>query len=80
MEKDVMEKNTMEENVKNMSIEETFSAIDELIDRLESGDGSLEEAFKNYEAGMKLVKSCNEKIEKIEKQVLVLSGEQTEEE
>lgn len=63
-----------------MSIEETFQALDELIDRLERGEGSLEEAFENYEKGMKLVKSCNEKIERIEKQVLVLSGGQTEEE
>lgn len=62
-----------------MTIEETFSALDALIDQLESGKGSLEDAFKNYEEGMKLVKSCNEKIEKIEKQILVLSGEPMEE-
>lgn len=59
----------------NMTIEETFAALDALIDQLESGKGSLEDAFKNYEEGMKLVKSCNEKIEKIEKQILVLNGE-----
>ena len=58
----------------DMTIEETFAALDDLIDKLESGQGSLEDAFKNYEEGMKLVKSCNEKIEKIEKQILVLSG------
>lgn len=62
-----------------MTIEETFAALDALIDQLESGKGSLEDAFKNYEEGMKLVKSCNEKIEKIEKQILVLSGEPMEE-
>ena len=61
-----------------MTIEETFAALDALIDQLESGKGSLEDAFKNYEEGMKLVKSCNEKIEKIEKQILVLSGEPVE--
>ena len=62
-----------------MTIEETFAALDALIDQLESGKGSLEDAFKNYEEGMKLVKSCNEKIEKIEKQILVLNGEPMEE-
>lgn len=62
----------------DMTIEETFAALDDLIDQLESGKGSLEDAFKNYEIGMKLVKSCNEKIEKIEKQILVLSGEPAE--
>ena len=63
----------------NMTIEETFAALDALIDQLESGKGSLEDAFKNYEEGMKLVKSCNEKIDKIEKQILVLNGEPMEE-
>lgn len=47
--------------------------------KLEKGDGSLEDAFADYEEGMKLVKSCNEKIETIEKKILVLSGDQTEE-
>ena len=61
-----------------MTVEETFDALDGLISRLERGDGSLEEAFAHYEEGMKLVKSCNEKIEKIEKQILVLSGDKTE--
>lgn len=64
---------------RDLTIEETFAALDELIDKLESGKGSLEDAFKNYEEGMRLVKSCNEKIEKIEKQMLVLSTENVEE-
>lgn len=62
----------------DMTIEETFAALDDLIEKLESGKGSLEDAFKNYEEGMKLVKSCNEKIEKIEKKILVLGGESVE--
>ena len=67
-----------EETRKKMTVEETFEALDTLIDKLERGDGSLEDAFSRYEEGMKLVKSCNEKIEQIEKKILVLSGEQTE--
>ena len=69
---------TTEKKIADMTIEETFAALDALIDQLESGKGSLEDAFKNYEEGMKLVKSCNEKIEKIEKQILVLGGESME--
>ena len=59
-----------------MSIEETFEALEETIKKLEDGSGSLEEAFGSFEEGMKLVKSCNEKIERIEKKILVLSGEE----
>lgn len=68
------------EKERELTIEETFAALDELIDRLESGKGSLEDAFKNYEEGMRLVKSCNEKIERIETQIQVLSGDMAEEE
>ena len=62
-----------------MKVEETYAALDRIIGKLEKGDGSLEDAFADYEEGMKLVKSCNEKIETIEKKILVLSGDQTEE-
>ena len=62
-----------------MTIEETFVAIDGLIDKLESGQGSLEDAFRHYEEGMKLVRQCSEKIDTIEKQILVLNGESMEE-
>ena len=58
---------------KEKSVEETFKELEEIIHRLESGESSLEESFKYYEAGMKLVKSCNEKIDKVEKQILILS-------
>ena len=54
------------------SVEETFQALEEIIRKLESGESALEESFQYYEAGMKLVKSCNEKIDKVEKQIIVL--------
>ena len=68
-----------DETRKQMNVEETFVALDRIIGKLEKGDGSLEDAFADYEEGMKLVKSCNEKIETIEKKILVLSGDQTDE-
>ena len=57
---------------KEKSVEETFQELEEIIRKLESGESSLEESFKYYEAGMKLVKSCNETIDKVEKQIIVL--------
>ena len=32
-----------------------------------------------YERGMKLVKACNDKLDKVEKQIIVLSEEQGDE-
>ncbi len=57
----------------NLSLEEAFERLDELITRLEQPENSLEDAFKAYEEGMKLVKYCNNSIDKVEKKVLVLS-------
>ena len=43
------------------SIEQTFAELDELLEKLESPDTTLEESFACYETGMKLVKACNDK-------------------
>ena len=67
-----------DETRKKMNVEETFAAIDKIIGRLEKGDGSLEEAFADYEEGMKLVKSCNEQLARHEQRNRVLSGDQAE--
>jgi exodeoxyribonuclease VII small subunit len=65
---------------KEKTIEETFAEMEELIKKLESGESSLEESFQYYETGMKLVKSCNDKIDKVEKKIIVLedNGEKSE--
>lgn len=65
---------------KELNLEENFSRLDQLVELLESEDISLEEAFKAYSQGMELVKRCNERIDRVEKQVLKLgSGGQLEE-
>ena len=64
----------------NGTIDETFETLDGLISDLEDGEGSLEDAFREYEEGMKLIRDLNEKIEKIEKQVQILGGDQMEDE
>ena len=65
-----------EKNAKeNPSIEEAFEAIDEIIEKLEDEDVSLEDAFKQFQAGMELVKVCESAIDKIEKDVLQLTEE-----
>ncbi len=62
----------------DLSIEEIFSELDGIIRNLEDGEVSLEDSFKYYEAGMKLVQACSGKIDKVEKQILVLNGNNSE--
>lgn len=56
------------------SIEQTFEELDQIMEKLEAPDTTLEESFDCYEAGMKLVKACGEKIDKVEKQMIILQG------
>ena len=53
-----------------MTLEQAFEKLEESIEALEQEDISLEESFKIYREGMKLIQTCNEKIDKVEKEVL----------
>lgn len=58
-----------------LKIEEAFDQIEEAISKLEDEDISLEEAFSVYQEGMKLLKLCDEKIDRVEKNVLAVNQE-----
>ncbi|NLL80228.1 MAG: exodeoxyribonuclease VII small subunit [Clostridiales bacterium] len=58
---------------KKENLEENFAKIEELLKALEAEDTTLEESFQYYEQGMKLLKQCNDTIDKVEKQVLKIN-------
>lgn len=58
---------------KETTLDQIFEKLEDAINRLEQDDISLEESFKIYKEGMKLIKSCNDKIDKVEKEVLKLN-------
>lgn len=58
---------------KQANLEESFVKLDEIISTLEKGDVSLEESFKLYNEGIKLVKNCNSQLDKVEKQIIILN-------
>lgn len=55
-----------------MNLEARLDKLDELIEELEGDDISLEAAFEKYSEGIKLVKECNESIDRVEKKVRLL--------
>ncbi len=63
----------MAEKKKELSLEENLDGLEEILKRLEREDISLEDAFKAYSQGMKLIKTCNDQIDRVEKQVLKLT-------
>ena len=69
-----------EQSLEDQSLEEIFSDLDQTIKEMEDGEISLEESFACYEAGIKLVKACIDKIDKVEKKMLLLDEEGEEHE
>lgn len=65
----------MSEEIKEMSIEEAFKALDLILEELDGKDGSLEDSFARYQQGLSLVKFLNGKIDGIEKKLQILEQE-----
>jgi exodeoxyribonuclease VII small subunit len=65
---------------KEMKLEESFEKLNSIMEALEKSDVSLEDSFRFYQEGMKLLKACNDSIDKVEKELIILgeSGETNE--
>lgn len=66
-----------EEEIKvdDKKLEDLFQGLEEVIRAMEHPDVSLEESFQMYHRGIDLLKTCNDKIDKIEKKMLILDDE-----
>lgn len=67
-------KGTDAENPKELSVEDSLEKLEGMLKKLEDEDTPLEESFRLYEQGMKLVKDINLKIDAVEKKMIVLEG------
>lgn len=65
----------MDEKLKETTLEEDFARMEELLGEMEREDIGIEDAFSKYEEGIKLVKACNDKIDRVEKKVKTLSDD-----
>ena len=54
------------------SLEEVFEQLDQIVEQLEESNISLEDSFHLYHQGMELLKVCNEKIDTVEKKMMML--------
>jgi exodeoxyribonuclease VII small subunit len=52
--------------------EEAMDALEKIVERLESGDLSLEDSLAAFEDGIKLVRFCNQKLTEVEKKIELL--------
>lgn len=56
-------------------MEEAFILLDDITRTLEDEEITLEDSFQAYKKGMDLLKICNDKIDKVEKKVMMLNEE-----
>ncbi|MGH7845415.1 MAG: exodeoxyribonuclease VII small subunit [Candidatus Binatia bacterium] len=57
---------------KERKFEEALEALEQVVERLESGELSLEDSLAAFEQGVGLVKFCNQKLSEVEKKVELL--------
>ncbi len=58
---------------KKLKFEEAMSRLQEIVEKLESGEESLENSMKLFEEGAKLSAQCYELLDKAEQQVTELT-------
>ena len=64
-----MGKTEIDPEPKDISFEEALANLEEIVQRMESGDAPLDSLVQNYEKGVKLLKICRDKIEGAEMKI-----------
>ena len=57
------------------TIEEQFGMLEEILKRMDAEDTGLEESFRLYEEGIRLIRQTGASIDRVEKQIQILSEE-----
>ncbi len=62
-------------NPEELSFDAALKQLEDRVRDLERGDVPLERALALYEEGVKLVRTCHEKLDAADKRIVELSGE-----
>ena len=54
---------------KNQTFEDALSRLETLVEKMESGDGTLDQSLDWFEEGMSLIESCRQELESAEQKV-----------
>lgn len=57
------------------TLENILGEIEEIVEQLQQRDISLEDSFALYQQGIDKIKICNEKIDAVEKKLLIINEE-----
>ncbi|MEI6860463.1 MAG: exodeoxyribonuclease VII small subunit [Shewanella sp.] len=65
----------MAKKPENLTFEESLTELESIVSDLEQGDVSLDDALKQFERGIKLVRNSQGKLEQAQQQVSILMHE-----
>jgi len=65
-------KKKTDEERKELSLEESLQQLELVMQELGSPELSLEESFAKYKQGMELLLKCNQAIDRVEKELMIL--------
>ncbi len=68
----------MAEKKHNFAFEKSLGDLESLVQKMESGDLSLEESLKAFEKGVKLTRDCQQALAKAEQKIQLLLEENGE--
>ncbi len=54
---------------KNQTFEDAIYRLETLVEKMESGDGTLQQSLDWFDEGMSLIKSCRQELESAEQKV-----------
>ncbi len=57
---------------KELNLEASLEALEQVMEELSAPDLSLEASFAKYKQGMDLLLQCNQAIDKVEKELMIL--------
>lgn len=66
-----------EQTSQEETLEEVFAQLDDLVEKLEDKETSLEDSFNLYKQGMELLKFCSDKLDTVEKKMLQMNEDGT---
>ena len=66
-----------EQTSQEETLEEVFAQLDDLAEKLDDKETSLEDSFNLYKQGMELLKFCSDKLDTVEKKMLQMNEDGT---
>jgi len=67
------EEATPDENLEDLTYEQAIERVESITDRIESGEVGIEEAVREYEKAMGLIRRCRSILDKAEQRISELS-------